>query len=154
MLPSSCYHPVPPPPNSKSYMKPCNALLSLFALQLTTSVEFLIQPSTHTVIMWVWSVYFVLQDKTFGLKNKKGKRQQQLIKQVTNQVKYGGTSIQKVISSHMIFNQSDFLIRITWECVLTMLLFIYSQRESADFQAKVSMLASFPGPAQLFVAPY
>ena len=109
MLPSSCYHPVSPlPPNSKSCVKPCNALLSLFALQLTTSVEFLIQPST--VVMWVWSVYFVLQDKTFGLKNKKGKRQQQLIKQVTNQVKYGGTSMQKVISSHMIFNQSDFLI--------------------------------------------
>ena len=111
MLPSSCYHPVSPSPNSKSCVKPCNALLSLFALQLTTSVEFLIQPST--VVMWVWSVYFVLQDKTFGLKNKKGKRQQQLIKQVTNQVKYGGTSMQKVISSHMIFNQSDFLIQIT-----------------------------------------
>ena len=30
------------------------------------------------------------QDKTFGIKNKKGKKQQTFIKQVTNQVKYGG----------------------------------------------------------------
>jgi hypothetical protein len=38
----------------------------------------------------------VIEDKTFGLKNKKGKKQQQFVKQVTNQVKYGGaTSIQK-----------------------------------------------------------
>ena len=31
-----------------------------------------------------------LQDKTFGIKNKKGRKQQTYIKQVTNQVKYGG----------------------------------------------------------------
>ena len=43
------------------------------------------------------TVYWSIQDKTFGLKNKKGKKQQQFVKQVTNQVKYGGgTSIQKV----------------------------------------------------------
>ena len=37
-----------------------------------------------------------LQDKTFGLKNKKGKKQQQFIKQVTQQVKqYGQGSAQK-----------------------------------------------------------
>ena len=43
------------------------------------------------------TVYCSIQDKTFGLKNKKGKKQQQFVKQVTNQVKYGGgTSIQKV----------------------------------------------------------
>ncbi len=35
------------------------------------------------------------QDKTFGLKNKKGKKQQQFVKQVTNQVKFGGSSQQK-----------------------------------------------------------
>ncbi len=32
----------------------------------------------------------VVQDKTFGIKNKKGKKQQTYIKQVTNQVKFGG----------------------------------------------------------------
>lgn len=38
-----------------------------------------------------------LQDRTFGLKNKKGKKQQTFIKQVTNQVKFGGQqSIAKV----------------------------------------------------------
>lgn len=31
----------------------------------------------------------IVEDKTFGLKNKKGKKQQQFIKQVTQQVKYG-----------------------------------------------------------------
>ena len=36
-----------------------------------------------------------IQDKTFGLKNKKGKKQQQFIKHVTNQVKFGGSSQQK-----------------------------------------------------------
>lgn len=37
------------------------------------------------------------KDKTFGIKNKKGKKQQTFIKQVTNQVKYGGReSISKV----------------------------------------------------------
>lgn len=55
-----------------------------------------------------------MQDKTFGLKNKKGKRQQQIIKQVTNQVKFGGQSIQKVtveyIPNYITFNLSDFLI--------------------------------------------
>ena len=43
-------------------------------------------------------VFLYLQDKTFGLKNKKGKKQQQFIKNVTQQVKYGGQSLQKVIS--------------------------------------------------------
>ena len=41
-----------------------------------------------------------LQDKTFGLKNKKGKKQQQFIKNVTQQVKYGGQSMQKVPNMH------------------------------------------------------
>lgn len=37
------------------------------------------------------------QDKTFGIKNKKGKKQQVFIKQVTNQVKFGGgQSVSKV----------------------------------------------------------
>jgi hypothetical protein len=38
----------------------------------------------------------VIEDKTFGLKNKKGKKQQQFIKNVTNQVKYGQQSSQKL----------------------------------------------------------
>ncbi|KAL5489623.1 hypothetical protein EMCRGX_G018739 [Ephydatia muelleri] len=37
----------------------------------------------------------VIEDKTFGLKNKKGKKQQQFIQQVTSQVKYGQQSLQK-----------------------------------------------------------
>ncbi|CAH3113817.1 unnamed protein product [Porites lobata] len=32
----------------------------------------------------------IIEDKTFGLKNKKGKKQQTFVKQVTQQVKYGG----------------------------------------------------------------
>lgn len=41
----------------------------------------------------------VVEDKTFGLKNKKGKKQQLFIKNVTNQVKFGGASVQKRESS-------------------------------------------------------
>ena len=41
------------------------------------------------------------QDKTFGLKNKKGKKQQQFIQQVTSQVKYGQQSLQKVRVARM-----------------------------------------------------
>lgn len=41
-------------------------------------------------------ILFFLQDKTFGLKNKKGKKQQQFIKNVQNQVKYGQQSSQKL----------------------------------------------------------
>lgn len=37
----------------------------------------------------------IIEDKTFGLKNKKGKKQQQFIQQVTSQVKYGQQSSQK-----------------------------------------------------------
>jgi len=33
----------------------------------------------------------IIEDKTFGLKNKKGKKQQQFVKMVNQQVKYGGT---------------------------------------------------------------
>lgn len=42
-----------------------------------------------------------LQDKTFGLKNKKGKKQQVFIKQVTQQVKYGQQSGQKRVQQEM-----------------------------------------------------
>ncbi|GAB6018652.1 hypothetical protein CHUAL_000330 [Chamberlinius hualienensis] len=34
----------------------------------------------------------IIEDKTFGLKNKKGSKQQKFIQQVQNQVKFGGTS--------------------------------------------------------------
>ena len=37
-----------------------------------------------------------LQDKTFGLKNKKGKKQQQIVKQISQQVKGGNDSEKKV----------------------------------------------------------
>jgi len=100
--------------------------------------------------MWVWSVYFVLQDKTFGLKNKKGKRQQQLIKQVTNQVKYGGQSIQKVILVNDL-QPIRFLDSNHMRVYLTMLLFMNSQRESADFQAKVSLVHK---QLHMYVASY
>ena len=39
----------------------------------------------------------VLQDKTFGLKNKKGSKQQKFIQQVNKNVKSGGDPIQKKI---------------------------------------------------------
>lgn len=38
----------------------------------------------------------VIEDKTFGLKNKKGKKQQTFIKNVTNQVKFGNQSAKKM----------------------------------------------------------
>lgn len=38
----------------------------------------------------------VFQDKTFGLKNKKGAKQQKFIKNVTQQVKYGQQSARQV----------------------------------------------------------
>lgn len=47
---------------------------------------------------------FFLQDKTFGLKNKKGAKQQKFIKNVTQQVKYGQQSARQVggsSSSHL-----------------------------------------------------
>lgn len=34
-------------------------------------------------------IYLLIQDKTFGLKNKKGAKQQKFIKAVTHQVKFG-----------------------------------------------------------------
>lgn len=50
-------------------------------------------------------VLCVFQDKTFGLKNKKGAKQQKFIKNVTQQVKYGQQSARQV-------GGSFFLIRI------------------------------------------
>jgi len=44
----------------------------------------------------------VVQDKTFGLKNKKGKKQQEYIKHVTQQVKYGNQSMAKVAQAEML----------------------------------------------------
>ncbi|XP_065842474.1 zinc finger CCCH domain-containing protein 15-like [Oscarella lobularis] len=38
----------------------------------------------------------VIEDKTFGLKNKKGRKQQQFVKSVTHQIKYGNKSAQKI----------------------------------------------------------
>ena len=73
-------------------------------------------------------VFRWLQDKTFGLKNKKGKKQQQFIKNVTQQVKYGGQSMQKVFSSHS--------ISVWWP--LIKFVFLYSpQKEAEAYQAKV-----------------
>lgn len=37
-------------------------------------------------------IYLFLQDKTFGLKNKKGAKQQRFIQQVQHQVKSGGNA--------------------------------------------------------------
>lgn len=42
------------------------------------------------------SVFGCFQDKTFGLKNKKGAKQQKYIKNVTQQVKYGQQSARQV----------------------------------------------------------
>ncbi|XP_042192455.1 zinc finger CCCH domain-containing protein 15 [Callorhinchus milii] len=39
----------------------------------------------------------IIEDKTFGLKNKKGAKQQKFIKTVTNQVKYGQTGAKNVL---------------------------------------------------------
>ena len=42
-----------------------------------------------------------MQDKTFGLKNKKGKKQQEYIRHVTQQVKYGNQSMAKVVQAEL-----------------------------------------------------
>lgn len=41
-------------------------------------------------------LFVVIQDKTFGLKNKKGAKQQRFIQQVEKQVKSGGIPARKV----------------------------------------------------------
>ena len=41
------------------------------------------------------------QDKTFGMKNKKGKKQQQFIKTVTQQIKFGQQSGQKRLQDEL-----------------------------------------------------
>lgn len=51
----------------------------------------------HHLLFWLWNLIYLFtlnlncfwQDKTFGLKNKKGAKQQKFIKAVTQQVKYG-----------------------------------------------------------------
>lgn len=50
------------------------------------------------IISVVSTIYylFILQDKTFGLKNKKGAKQQRFIQQVEKQVKSGGITARKV----------------------------------------------------------
>lgn len=45
----------------------------------------------------------VFQDKTFGLKNKKGAKQQKFIKNVTQQVKYGQQSARQVVLPLSVF---------------------------------------------------
>lgn len=40
-------------------------------------------------LFFLYNLYIFFQDKTFGLKNKKGAKQQKFIKAVTQQVKYG-----------------------------------------------------------------
>lgn len=42
------------------------------------------------------SLFIIWKDKTFGLKNKKGKKQQTFIKNVQSQVKFGQQSSQKL----------------------------------------------------------
>lgn len=45
---------------------------------------------------------FLFQDKTFGLKNKKGAKQQKYIKNVTQQVKYGQQSSRQVSTFYLL----------------------------------------------------
>lgn len=40
----------------------------------------------------------MFQDKTFGLKNKKGGKQQKFVKQVNHQVKYGGDATARKVN--------------------------------------------------------
>lgn len=44
----------------------------------------------------IYLVVFYLQDKTFGIKNKKGAKQQKFIQQVEKQVKSGGVNPRKI----------------------------------------------------------
>lgn len=54
---------------------------------------------------------FFPQDKTFGLKNKKGAKQQKFIKNVTQQVKYGQQSARQVSPQACFLNdQSSFKV--------------------------------------------
>lgn len=48
------------------------------------------------IVVYAEYYSFVLQDKTFGLKNKKGAKQQRFIQQVEKQVKSGGIPTRKV----------------------------------------------------------
>ena len=64
----------------------------------------------------IFAAVCVFQDKTFGLKNKKGAKQQKFIKNVTQQVKYGQQSARQVEDCSLFF------------CKIFCLLILVSQR--------------------------
>lgn len=75
-------------------------------------------------MMVVDSVFVCFQDKTFGLKNKKGAKQQKYIKNVTQQVKYGQQSARQVthISVLEMIPLSEYLLFRLLACQLLHLL--------------------------------
>lgn len=75
-------------------------------------------------MMVVDSAFVCFQDKTFGLKNKKGAKQQKYIKNVTQQVKYGQQSARQVtcISVLELIPLSEYLLFRLLACQLLHLL--------------------------------
>ena len=65
------------------------------------------------------------QDKTFGMKNKKGKKQQQFIKTVTQQIKYGQQSGQKRL-------QDELEAKVCWPasiCAICIAIMVFAEKE-------------------------
>ena len=58
--------------------------------------------------IWTFNYYyFLLQDKTFGLKNKKGAKQQKFIKTVVHQVKSGPTGLKVSTRGSLLVEQAN-----------------------------------------------
>lgn len=53
-------------------------------------------PTCETRLSWNLKLPFSFKDKTFGIKNKKGAKQQKFIQQVEKQVKSGGVNPRKI----------------------------------------------------------
>lgn len=53
-------------------------------------------PTCETRLSWNLKPPFSFKDKTFGIKNKKGAKQQKFIQQVEKQVKSGGVNPRKI----------------------------------------------------------
>lgn len=80
----------PAGPSKKAETKKKEKVIEVNGRPLASHVSCLIwQFSNSQFLLYSWVIInsFILQDKTFGLKNKKGSKQQKFIQQVEKQVK-------------------------------------------------------------------
>ena len=77
-----------------------------------------------SLVLFVWAltfeffIYIVFlkfsQDKTFGMKNKKGTKQQKFIQQINKQVKSGGDPLARKVSFKLKISKDSGLKFLTW----------------------------------------